>query len=289
MQIGALTLRGEGRGEVADEPVVVDRVENGRLTYETRFGAPVDLNNGRAASQLLRFVADPVARTSFRNVFGYALAATAHFDEATKITDDQLQYDGSAKLDFVIPYALMIHALVASGQRSYAASAELLDEADKRALESGDSSAFQLASACPVRMLIAQASFEAALTRADIDLSSATRSVRGELLGVTALALAAQGNVGRSTAMARVAMEASIGVEGGIAAHCALSVGALNQNQQHEALAHATAALESCASHTGMIESFVSAYSGCPELLVCLLQERDQHAPLDLILHQSGR
>ena len=37
-----------------------------------------------------------------------------------------------------------------------------------------------------------------------------------------------------------------------------------------------------------MIESFVSAYRGCPELLVCLLQDREQHAPLERVLKRAG-
>ena len=258
-----------------------------RLAYETRFGAPVDLQSGRAAGQLLRFVTDPVARTSFRNVFGYALAATAHFDEATGLTDDQLQDAERCRLDFVVPYALTIHALVASGRRSYAASESLLDEADERALKTGDNAAFQVSTAVRMRMLISQAAFDAAVIRADIDLSIATRSIQGELLAVQALALAALGQVRRSTQMAESALNASIGVESGISAHCALAVGALNQDQQDEALSHATAALTR-AVYTGMIESFVSAYRGCPELVVCLLQDREQHAALELVLARAG-
>ena len=43
----------------SEQVLLADR----RLVYETRFGAPVDLQSGRAACQLLRFVTDPVART----------------------------------------------------------------------------------------------------------------------------------------------------------------------------------------------------------------------------------
>jgi DNA-binding NarL/FixJ family response regulator len=232
-------------------------------------------------------VTDPVARTSFRNIFGYALAATAHFDEATRLTDEQLHDVDRCRLDFVRPYALTIHALVASGQRSYATSASLLDEADERASNTGDASALQLSTAVRMRLLIAQASFEAAASRAGIDLSDATRSLRGELLGVQALALAGLGQARRSAQLAASALDASIGVESGIAANCALAVCALNQDHQDEALRRATAALAR-AVHTGMIESFVSAYRGCPELLVCLLQDRKQHAPLESVLARAG-
>ena len=64
-----------------EQVILADRT----LGAETRFGLPVDLPRGRAAQQLLRFVADPMTRTSFRNVFGYTLAATANFDEAMAI------------------------------------------------------------------------------------------------------------------------------------------------------------------------------------------------------------
>ncbi|MGZ8740460.1 MAG: hypothetical protein ACXWZ8_07680, partial [Gaiellaceae bacterium] len=87
-----------------DQVILADR----KLAYETRFGAPVDLQSGRAASQLLRFVTDPVARASFRNVFGYALASTAHFDEATELTEAQMKDAERCRLDFVVPYALTI-------------------------------------------------------------------------------------------------------------------------------------------------------------------------------------
>ena len=277
------TLADETPLDPSEQVLLADR----RLVYETRFGAPVDLQGGRAASQLLRFVTDPVARTSFRNIFGYALAATANFDEATRLTDDQLQDADRCRLDFVVPYALTIHALVASGQRSYAASASLLDEADERASKTGDSSALQLSTAVRMRLLIAQASFDAAASRAGIDLSFATRSLRGELLGVQALALAALGQIRRSAQIAASALEASIGVESGIAANCALAVCALNQDHQEAAFGRAAAALGR-AVHTGMIESFVSAYRGCPELLVCLLQDREQHAPLERVLTRAG-
>ena len=59
-----------------------------------------------------------------------------------------------------------------------------------------------------MRMLIAQGSFESAISHADIDLSVATRSVHGELLGVQALALAALGKVRRSKQIAGTALEA---------------------------------------------------------------------------------
>ena len=276
-------LANERSADPSDQVLLADRI----LAYETRFQVPVDLQRGRDASQLLHFVTDPVARASFRNIFGYALASTGHFSEATVLMDEQLREAERCRLDFVIPYALAIQALVASGQRFYEAAESLLDEANERALKTGDLAAVQAGAAIHMRVLISQASYEAALLRSDVDLSTATRSLRGELLAVQALALAGAGHVLRSTEIAEAALSTSIGVETAICSHSALALGALNQGDQNSALIHARSALD-CAVSTGMIESFVSAYRGSPDLLVCLLQDRERHETLSLVLTRAG-
>ena len=37
-------------------------------------------------------------------------------------------------------------------------------------------------------------------------------------------------------------------------------------------------------TYTGMIDCLVSAYRGCPELIVCLLEDAQAHDPLSVIL-----
>ena len=81
-----------------------------RLSLETHFGLSVDLSNGRASAQLLPLVGDPLGRTSFRNVFGYTLAASGHFERrwnSPRTTRDAEHH----RLDFVFPYAYTIQAL----------------------------------------------------------------------------------------------------------------------------------------------------------------------------------
>jgi DNA-binding NarL/FixJ family response regulator len=274
---GARTL------EPTDQILLADR----ELAYTTRFSVPVDLNRGRAARQLLHLLADPVARSSFRNILGYALASTAHFDEAEELTDEQLRDAERCRLDFVIPYALTIRALTASGRREYRQGAALLDDADERALRTGDVAAFQASAAVRIRMLVAQGHFEAAIAHADVDLSTATRSLHGELLAVHALARAGAGHSRRAIELAEAALKVSIGVETGISANSALAVVALSRGEQEQALVHARAALAR-AIDTGMIESMVSAYRGNPELVVCLLQQRALHDDVDLLLTRAG-
>ena len=266
----------------AAEVAIADRC----LAYETRFSRPVDLHRGRSASQLLRFVRDPVARTSFRSIFGYALASTAHWDEATALTDEQLQDVERCRLDFVVPYALLLHAMVATGRRNYDGCASQLAAAEAHARSTGDLAALQMVTAIRGRALIAQGLFEEAVVQSDVDMSNVTRSLRGELLGVKALALAAAGHLQHAGELAESSLEASLGVETSINARCALAVAALTNRQHDAALEHAAAALERAVG-TGMIESFVCAYRGCPQLIVCLLERRELHDPLMLVLRRA--
>jgi DNA-binding CsgD family transcriptional regulator len=266
-----------------DQVLMADR----KLAFETRFGRPVDLQGGRAAQQLLRFVADPVARSSFRNVFGYALASSAMFVEAMAITEDQIEDAERCRLDFVLPYALAVKALVGSGRRSYTRAEELLDEADDRALAAGDWAAYQVASAVRMRLYIAQAAFDLAIERGRIDPVGATRSLRSELMAAHALAEAGIGRARQARELANTALQTSIAVEGGITAHCALAVVAIRDGDRHTGLPHARAALDR-SIYTGMIDCFVSAYRGCPELIVCLLEDGDAHDSLSLVLSRVG-
>ena len=279
-------LRSLTRGrplEPADEVAIADR----HLAYETRFCRPVDLQRGRSASQLLRFVRDPVARASFRNIFGYALASMAYWDEATILTDEQLQDAERCRLDFVVPYALLVRAMVAIGRREYEDGSAKLSVAEEHARGTGDLAALQMVTALRGRALIAQGLFEEAVRQSDVDLSRITRSVNGELLGVKALAAAASGHIQSSRSLAGQSLDASLGVETVINAHCALAVAALTERDHVTALDHAAIALEHSVT-TGMIESLVCAYRGCPQLIVCLLARRELHDSLTLVLHRAG-
>jgi hypothetical protein len=93
------------------------------IGIETRFGLPVNLEACRAAAQLLPLVADPMIRTSFRNILGYALAASACFDEALRLMSEQLEDAERCRIDFAVPYALVTKALVLTGRRDYKCAA----------------------------------------------------------------------------------------------------------------------------------------------------------------------
>jgi DNA-binding CsgD family transcriptional regulator len=87
--------------------------------------------------------------------------------------------------------------------------------------------------------------------------------------------------------MAIEAEKESIGIETAITAGCALAVLALRQGFVEEGLQRARAALAR-ATESRMIEAFVVAYRGFPELVVSLLQDRDAHDDLSRVLLRVG-
>jgi DNA-binding CsgD family transcriptional regulator len=260
---------------------------NRRINLETRFALPVSFDEGRAMWQLLDHVSDPVARSSFRNVFGYALAAAGLGDEATRITAEQMEDAERCRLDFVIPYALTNRAIVATLRRDYLDAEALLDEAEERAGVAGDQTAHFISWAVRTRLFNAQGAFDIATAHPLPRDSGVTKSLEGELTACYALAYAGSGELDRAVSNAERALSNSIAAEIVITAPCALAVAASKTRDTSVAQAHARSALE-VATRSGMIESFVSAYRGCPELVVSLLTDVETHEGLERVLAAAG-
>jgi DNA-binding CsgD family transcriptional regulator/tetratricopeptide (TPR) repeat protein len=258
-----------------------------RLNLETRFGLPVSFEEGRAMWQLLNRVSDPVARSSFRNVFGYALAAAGLCDEAERITNEQMEDAERCGLEFVIPYALTNRAIITIIQHEYAEAEALLDEAEQRASVAGDQTARFIAWSVRARLSNAQGAFDATTARPLPTQPKVTKSLESELTACYALAYAGAGSYSRAVKLAHRALANSIAVEVSITATSALAVVEARQKASTEALSHARAAMDA-ATRSGMIESFVCAYRGCPEIVVSLLADVATHEDLERILASAG-
>jgi DNA-binding CsgD family transcriptional regulator len=258
-----------------------------KINLETRFGLPVSVAEGRAMWQLLHRVADPVTRTSFRNVFSFTLAAMGHYDDALRLSREQLEDAELHRLPFVVPYALTVQALASTGAHDYVVAGELLDEAEGLALSSGDQTAYHIAWAIRMRLYVAQGAFDLALSRPLPRDPGQTRSLNGELLSCYAVALAGSGDVTRAREYAERACGMSLAIETAVSAPCALAIAAIHEGEYTEALSHVRRAFKA-ATHSGMIECFVAAYRGFPELVVCLLRDGTLHDDLSRVLSVAG-
>ena len=258
-----------------------------KLSFEIHFTARVDVEGARAAKQLLSLVPDPLVRTSFRNVFGYTLAAMGLYEESLELTTEQLADANDHRLEFVLPYAHANQALAKAGLRQYVEAHELFEEARQRALRSGDRTAYHITWAMETRVNVAQAAFDRVMSRAlNLD-SDLTDQLRSELTASYALAAAGAGYAQRAKDLAREASRRSVGVETLINSELAHAVIALRQGRRHVALKHSRCALDA-AIKTGMVESFVFGYRGFPEILVCLLEQSTAHEPVAQVLTLVG-
>jgi LuxR family transcriptional regulator, maltose regulon positive regulatory protein len=269
--------------EPEERVILVGRMIN----LEARFGLPVSIAEGRAMWQLLHRVGDPVTRTSFRNVFSFALAAMGHYDEALRLSREQLDDADLHRLPFVVPYALTVQALAGIGTHDYVTAGELLDEAEGLALGSGDQTAYHIAWAIRIRLYVAQGAFDLALSRPLPRDPGQTSSLNGELLSCYAVALAGSGDLTRAREYAERALETSRAIEIAVSAPCALAIAAIQEGKYPDGLSHGRQALDA-ATNSGMIECFIAAYRGFPELIVCLLEDSALHDDLSRVLSIAG-
>jgi DNA-binding CsgD family transcriptional regulator len=266
-----------------------DRViyEDRKMNLEGHFGISSGLEDGRAARQLLGFVTDPVARSSFRNVLGYALAVGGYYAEALEVTREQLDEADRFRLDFVVPYALIVRALASGGLREYSVAEESLSEADERANFVGDPTARHVAHAVRTRMLTAQGAFELALSKPLPVGDDLPRAIYAELCSAYAVALAGHGHTERARQLADISEHHSIDADARIGAACARAIVALRNSAYDEGCREAQLALGRVV-RAGSIEPFVTAYRGCPEIVVSLLTDPNSHSDLTHVLTLAG-
>lgn len=279
-------LRSLGPPEALDPR---DRViyEDRKMNLDGHFGITSGLEGGRAARQLLGFVADPIARSSFRNVLGYGLAIGGYYDEALEVTDEQLDEADRLRLDFVVPYALIVRALACGGLREYSVADESLSEADERAKFVGDPTARHITHSVRTRLFTAQGAFALALSKPLPADDGLPRAIYAELCSAHAVALAAHGYAERALHLADVGENHSKSGDARIGSACARAIVALRNSSYDEGCREAQLALGR-ATRSGSIEPLVTAYRGCPEIVVSLLSDPESHSDLARVLTLAG-
>jgi ATP/maltotriose-dependent transcriptional regulator MalT len=282
--IGLLRSLGPSQSlEPHDRVIFTDR----KMNLESHFGISSGFEDGRAARQLLGFVADPVARSSFRNVLGYALAVGGYYTEALDITQEQLDEADRFRLDFVVPYALIVRALASGGLHDYSTADDSLSEADERANFVGDPTALHITQAVRTRLFTAQGAFEHAVSKPLPSADDLPRAIFAELCSAYAVALAGHGHTERARHLADIGEHHSMSADARIGAACARAIVALRNSAYDEGCREAQLALGR-ATRANSIEPFVTAYRGCPEILVSLLTEPESHSDVARVLTLAG-
>lgn len=267
----------------ADQVVYVGR----KINYESHVGLAPNLDEGRRARQLLHFVKDPVTRTAFRNVLANALGMSGNFDEALVVANEQLEDARRCRLSFVVPHALIVQAIVHCGRREYAAAHALLDEAEEMALASGDESVSYVVAAAMSRLHNSQGAFDLTLARQLPREPTALKWLIADASSCYAIAHAALGQAEQAHRIAAAAENMTLSAEVRTNAGCARAIVALRDGELEQGLHEARAALRA-AGETGTECCFVSAYRGCPELVVTLLADPESSAELIRVMTLVG-
>ncbi|MDQ3067616.1 MAG: LuxR C-terminal-related transcriptional regulator [Actinomycetota bacterium] len=263
----------------ADHVVLVGR----RLNFESHTGVYKSIGDARAAWQLLPFVKDPIARSSFRNVFGYALASLCHLDDARRITAEQLTDAERCRLDFVVPYGLIINALVLYLSHDYVSAEAVVEEALERSVAGSDTTAWFIGSAVQARIFNAQGAFDQTLIRTVRSETNATRWLQAELESCHAVAYAATGDQIRAERTSLSAERLSLSPEARINVAAARAIASHRRGNYSQCVSHAKVALR-IVNDSGIVEVFVSAYRGYPELVLTLLSDKESHDAIVRVL-----
>jgi DNA-binding CsgD family transcriptional regulator len=251
------------------DPSAIVRAAAQELIWQMRMGC-LDLADADTVVELLTAVHDPLIQSSFQSAYSSALALSARYEDALAVASDLEACARRYRLDFALPYAAISAAMAHAGLRCFDEAIEALGEASRLARAGRDSYAGQLAYAVEVRTLAAQGKHESALALLVPELRSALPSIRGEVLGSRALALASVGRTREGEKLLSRVAATSAGIELAVLCPAVRAVAALKTSNGD--LTQRVHDLEETAFHRGALDILVATYRATPELLSLLIK-----------------
>ena len=252
------------------------------IATAARFGLPQDFEGARNAYQLLAALPDPIARTSFRNVFAYALAMAGLSAEATAVLREQRADAQTYRIDFSHAYTDVVETLVDLFDGRFTDVASKLAQIELEARRRGDAFLIANVVAIRTRMLLSVGELDAAIVSAVRFVGPSTVSMRGEIDASYAVALACAGLTGDASDVADRAAATTRSSEIVVLVECARAIVGIREGTV-DALLVASGAFKK-AIFLGAVESFITALRGFPELGASLLGLADTRQALTPIL-----
>jgi len=197
----------------ASDPRDLVRLADRQLSVGFRFGFVRNLDDSRAAVELVDRIDDPFVRCSFRTVHGWALALAAHYGESLLTARILLRDAADHRVEPVLPYAFATESAALAGLRRFD---EALAQADLSGHESRrvhDASGVVNAYAMRVRILLQAGEVAEACATEPPNVEGVQPSIAGEALGSRALALATLARTDESECLADLAIAGTRGLE----------------------------------------------------------------------------
>jgi DNA-binding CsgD family transcriptional regulator len=246
------------------------RLADKQLLVGLRFGVIRHLAESRAATELVDRTDDPFVRCSFRTVHGWALALSAHYDEALLTTHALLQDATEHRVDLGLPYALAANAVALAGLRRMEEALATIDLSLHESKRLNDVTGVLNAYAIRVRILLqAGGVVEACATEPPPCVEVIQPSIAGEALASRALALATIARVDEARVLATEATARTRGVEAAALSDAVTAVCAIKTREPD--VVGICEGLLTRSLDRGALDFIVTAYRANPGLLSVLL------------------
>jgi len=262
------------------------RMADKQLSVGFRFGFVKHLADSRRAAELVHEVPDPFVRCSFLSVHAWALALGSYYEEALIASDQLLADTAQHRVDLVLPYAYSLRAAVLAGLGDQDGAQQAVDKADRLARRLADENGLQNSYATRVRVLLQAGGAAEACAIEPPDIARALPSMRGEVLGSRALALATIGRVDEAAELAEVAAGSTTGIEAQ-ALHAAVNAVCSLKRRTDDLIDRCEALIEHVFEN-GSPDIAVTAYRANPELLATLLASRSVHDEVVYLTRRAG-
>jgi DNA-binding NarL/FixJ family response regulator len=261
-----LLRRSVDTSDVRDQVRLADK----QLLVSLRFGVIRHLAESRAATELVDRTDDPFVRCSFRTVHGWALALSAHYDEALLTTQALLLDATEHRVDLVLPYALAANAVALAGLRRIDDALAAVDLSLHESRRLNDVTGVLNAYAIRVRILLQAGEVaEACATEPPPCVDGIQPSIAGEALASRALALATIARVDEARTIATAATVRTRGVEAAALYDAVMAVCAIKVREPE--VVSVCEGLLNRALERGAFDLVVTAYRANPGLLSVLL------------------
>jgi DNA-binding CsgD family transcriptional regulator/tetratricopeptide (TPR) repeat protein len=262
------------------------RMADKQLSVGFRFGFVRHLPNSRAVYELVDQVDDPFVRCSFLSMHAWALSLGAHYDEALEVAGKLLTDATDFRVRPALPYGHGNRAVALAGLGDYEHALQAISRAEREARKVNDVNGIQNAYAIRMRILLQAGAVAEACATEPPDVSEALLSMKGEVLGSRALALATIGREGEASELAEVAAHCTSGIEAQALYH---SVGAIRAlKERSDDLLERCEVLIDHVFATGAVDLAVTAYRANPELLSTLLASKRVRDQTIFLVRRAG-
>jgi ATP/maltotriose-dependent transcriptional regulator MalT len=253
-------------------PLGVDdllRQHQSKLHFAIRWGGvPRTLDRLSNPVDLVDHSKDPLVRTGFLQTYGTALAQAARYTDADPIAKRQIEEARRFKLEWVLPHALEMQALVHIGLREFTSALQTLAEAHDMASQQGNVHTQVNVTTLKARVHLCRGAPERAIdvleTRAPRFTS---RGMEGDYLATGAFALACCGRTDEAKRLIAESQAVTSHVEARVLRDFARAVASyFDGNSEQVDSTRLSRALASV-HETGHFDAFVCAYRAFPALL----------------------